>query len=85
MGAAAGDPEVEGDGVSGRDVEFKTQRDVNVVTNEPVLRIFARYVGDRRWQKFLAVATRTEPIDYLERHAEELARVWLRVGIEAKS
>ena len=61
-------------------IEVKTERDVNVLTNEPVLRIIARKRGDRRWQRFLVLATKTEPLDYLERHAEMIAEKWLSMS-----
>ena len=61
------------------EVEVKTERDVNMLTNEPVLRVFARRVGERRWRKFLAVPGAGETIAHFEEHAQEIGETWLRL------
>jgi hypothetical protein len=60
-------------------VEVKWERDFNAATGDEVLRIFARERGTRRWSKFCAIATKSEPIPYLIEHAQRLGETWLRL------
>lgn len=64
-------------------VDVKYERDFNVATGDDVLRIFARRHGTRRWSKFVAVATKNQPIPYLIEHAQQLGETWL--DLEATS
>lgn len=61
-------------------IEVKTERDVNVLTNQPVVRIFARRTGTRRWSRFVVYATKNEPASYIEEHAQRIGEKFLEVN-----
>lgn len=61
-------------------VEVRTERDVNVLTNQPVVRILARRAGTRRWSRFVVYATKNEPAEYIEEHAAEIGAKFLEVN-----
>lgn len=58
-------------------LDVKTERDINLLTNQPVVRIFARRPPTRRWSRFVVYATKTEPAEYIEEHAAEIAEKWM--------
>lgn len=61
-------------------VEVKTERDTNLLTNQPVVRIMARRVGTRRWSRFVVYVTKAEPADYIEAHAQRIGEKFLLVA-----
>lgn len=77
-------PPLQGDTVSTRRVEYRTEHDTAIALESgpssysgDVLRVKCRPVGGRRWHRFLLVPDEGEGFDELEAKAEHAAIAYL--------